>query len=213
MLIVGLSILNVFQTIQFHKGVIDADRMTKDYYLKVFGKLNVNEKDRKLLLVNRTFLVSEMMESEMDYSSKLLQKIDFENLSLKDSSQGYNSRHSFLINNLIKLSPAISATYDQITHKDHAWIKVTAYVFPTKDVMEYPFNLIVCFNHNEYPYKYMRYASSKMNISLNKWNKIEFYYLTPEVRSKKDYLKVYFENEKESNVFIDDLEVNVYERK
>jgi hypothetical protein len=212
-LIICLSILNIFQTIQFHKGVIDADRMTKDYYFKVFGKLSVNENDKKLLLVNRTFSDAEMMDSEIDYTSKLLQKIDFENSSVKDSFQGYNSKYSFLLNNSTKMSPTISATYSEITHKDHAWVKVTAYVYPTKDVMKYPFNLIVCFNHNEYPYKYMRYESSKMNITLNKWNKIEFSYLTPEVRNEKDYLKVYFEDTKESHVYIDDLEVNVYERK
>ena len=212
-LIGGLFCLNIFQTIQFHKGIIDADRMTKDYYFKVFGKLSVDANDKKLLLVNRRFNGDEVMDNEHQYTSRLLKKIDFENTDIKDSMLHYTGKYSFKLNNNIKQSPSIEATYAEITQKDYAWIKVKTYVYSINDLKENPFNLIVTFNHNQYPYKYIRYPSGKMNMKLNTWNKIEFDYLTPEVRSKEDYLKVYFEHDNDGALYIDDLEVEVYERK
>jgi hypothetical protein len=44
-----LILLNVFQTYQFSTGVIRYDRMTRDYYWRVVGKLSVSETDRQLL--------------------------------------------------------------------------------------------------------------------------------------------------------------------
>ncbi len=44
-----LIVLNVFQTYQYSRGVIHFDRMTRDYYWRVFGKLKVSEADRQLL--------------------------------------------------------------------------------------------------------------------------------------------------------------------
>ncbi len=212
LLISCLAVLNIFQVIQFHNGIIDGDRMTKAYYFKVFGKLNVNPEDKKLLLVNRTFYGNETFEDQSEYNSKLLKKLDFENSDKKDAAQFHSGSYSFKLNDLTPASDTIKAAYSQITQKDHAWLKITANVYPTKNTETDPFSLVVHFTHNGYPYKYITYDSKKMNLELNKWNQITFYYLTPEVRRKSNELKVYFATKANADAYIDDLQVDVYER-
>ncbi len=212
-LFVCLIFLNLFQTIQFHNGIIDGDRMTKEYYFKVFGKMYATEKDKKSLLVNRTFYGDEIPENINDYKSKLFKLLDFEDSFNNDTSQIYSGMHSFKLDSSTINSPSIKASYKELTSCDHAWIKVTAYVYPTKDVNTYPFNLNVNFNHNEYPYKLIRYESKNMKIELNKWNKIFFWYLTPEVRNKNDVFNVNFSNLGNSTFYIDNLQVEVFEKK
>jgi len=51
-----------------------------------------------------------------------------------------------------------------------------------------------------------------MDLQLNQWNKITFDYLTPEVRRKDNLLKIYFWNRGTGQIFIDDLQVEVFEK-
>jgi hypothetical protein len=212
-LITCLLLLNIFQVIQFHNGIIDGDRMTRAYYFKVFGKLNARPEDKNLLLVNRTFYGDERFDDQPAYSGRLLKKLDFESSDKKDAARFYSGTYSFKLNELTPASDTIKATYSEITQKDHAWLKITANVYPTKDTAGNPFSLVVHFTHNGYPYKYITYDSKKMNLEPNKWNSITFYYLTPEVRRKSNELKVYFTTKKNADAYIDDLQVEVYEKK
>ncbi len=212
-LLVALLFLNVFQTIQYGKGTIHGDRMTREYYFAVFGKLKASEEDKKLLLINRSFETTEAFVNENDYSSRILEKMDFEQIESMDTIPAYSGQHSFRLDSLNPFTPAIESTYEQITAQDHAWIKVTAYVFPTEDIIQYPFSLVVHFIHDEYPYKYRAFDSEDMDLKINQWNRISYSYLTPEVRNTNNILKVYFWNRGKGQVFLDDLQVEVFEKK
>jgi hypothetical protein len=212
-LMVACLLLNIFQTVQFHHGVIDGDRMTGKYYFNVFGKMQVTENDKKLLLIQRSFDGSENFKNEAEYNSRMVKKLDFESSEKKDSTRSYSGKYSFKMDSANIFSSAIEAPYYELTNKGHAWIRLTAYVYPMKDASVDPFSLVVHFVHNGYPYKYYTYDSPKMKLELNKWNKITFDYLTPEVRRDKDYLKVYFWNRGKAVFYVDDLQVDVFEKK
>jgi len=212
-LIAGCILLNIFQIWQFHYGIIDGDRMTKEYYFKVFGKMSVTDEDKKLLLINRSFDGNENFKNENEYNVKVLKKLDFEQTEKKDSTLAYSGKYSFKLDSSTIYSPAIEYPYFEITKKYYAWIRVSAYIYPTKDIIKNPFCVVAHFNHKDYPYKYKTFDSEKMILELNKWNKISFDYLTPEVRSKKDNLKVYIWNKGKEPIFVDDLQVDVYEKK
>ena len=202
---IGLAILlvllahNIFQTIQYGNGTIHGDRMTRAYYFAVLGKLKASEEDKKLLLINRSFESTEAFLNEAEYTSRLLKKLDFE--------------QSFSLDSMNVFSPSIASSYEQITTQDHAWLRITAQVFPTEDIIQNPFSLVVHFIHNDYPYKYRAFDSENMVLQLKQWNMITYDYLTPEVREKNNILKVYFWNRGTGQIFIDDLEVEVFEKK
>jgi hypothetical protein len=187
--------------------------MTKAYYMKTFGKLIATDDDRKLLLIKRSFDGVETFDEPNEYRSKILSKLDFETHEKKDSSMFYGGKYAFKIDSSTQFSPSIETPYTNITKNDHAFIKVTAYIYPTADVKNNPFSLVIHFTHNHFAYKYITFDSDKMNIEPNKWNKISFMYLTPEVRNKKDDFKTYFWNRGKQTVFIDDFQVEIYEKK
>ena len=212
-LMIGCILLNIFQTKQFYFCVLDGERMTQNYYFKIFGKMKVTEEDKKLLLIKRSFDGSETFTNEQEYTCKLLNKLDFENTDKRESTVSYSATHSYKLDSVNIYSPCIESPYYKITNKDHAWIRVSAFVYPTKELKTNPFSLVIHFNHRGYAYKYRAFDSENMKLELNKWNKICFDYLTPEVRNKKDNLKVYLWDRGKAVLYVDDLQVLVYQPK
>ncbi len=45
-----LILLNLYQTAQYAKGVIHWQKMNREYYWRIFGKWNVSNEDKRLLL-------------------------------------------------------------------------------------------------------------------------------------------------------------------
>ncbi len=187
--------------------------MTKAYYFKVFGKLWASDEDKKLLLIERSFYAPESSFNEDDYTSKTLTILDFENDEMKNSTFAYSGKYAFKMDSINVYSPNVIAKYKELTKKDHAFIRITAYVYPTEELDQNTFSLIAQFEHNRRGYGHVYFGSDKMNIKPKQWNKVQMNYLTPEVRNKKDILKIYFEFKGINPVFIDQIQVEVFERK
>lgn len=208
-----ILLLNIFQTIQYANGTLHGDRMTREYYFATFGKLQPSEEDKKLLLVDRSFETSETFTNPDEYSARILANLDFEEEGMGEEGPFCSGSRAYLLDSTRIYSPSIEASYKEITEKDHAWIRITACVYPFKDDGEDPFSLVVHFTHNGYSYKYRAYDSEKMELNMGEWNRITYDYLTPEVRRKSNVLKVYFWNRGAGRVYIDDLKVEVWEKK
>ena len=208
-----LLLLNVFQTIQYSNGTLHGDRMTRKYYTATFGKLHASEADRELLLVDRSFDTSEAFTDPEQYHERMLARLDFEEEGNGKGGPSCSGARSFLLDSSRMYSPSVEASYAEITDRDHAWIRITACVYPLEAGEDHPFSLVVHFTHKGYPYKYRAYDSENMELKKGEWNRITFDYLTPEVRRKSDRLKVYFWNRGPGMVYIDDLKVEVWERK
>ncbi len=213
LLVTFCLLLNVFQTFQFHKGILNNDRMTKAAYMKIFGKVKLDPEVEKLLLINRSFDGSDNIGNSELYQSTILQYQDFEEGNNIDSTIFHSGKFSFRLDSTILYSPNIEKAYSRLTEKDHAWINIIAYVYPTDSIALNPFSLVVHFLHNNYPYNYRALDFEKQQLKINEWNKITFNYLTPEVRKTSDKLKLFFWNRGKSKVYIDDVKVSVLEKK
>jgi len=212
-LLLMLLLLNIFQTIQYANGTINGDRMTREYYFAILGKLQATNEDKKLLLVDRSFESTETFSNETDYTSRVVKIFDFERVDTEDGIPVYSGHRSNTLDSANIISAAIEIPYKDLTARDHAWLRITANVFPKSDIVQYPFSLVVHFTHNDYPYKYKVFDSEKMNLRTNQWNTVNFDYLTPEVRKQDDLLKVYFRNRGSGQIFINDLQLEVFEKK
>jgi len=194
--IIGLLILlNIFQSWQFHKGIIHADRMTKAYYCAVFGKTSAKPEYAELLLVNRAFEGMEHFDNEDDYIEKSLYETD---VVLSEPQMS---------------SPMFEIPYSEITQQDHAWILVTADVLSDPEFIPEQFRLIIHFSHNGYPYKHTVFSSEMLGIENGNRSKIRVAYLTPEVRKVSDHLSVYFEYTGPSEVRINNMVIKAFEMK
>ncbi len=218
-IILLLVILNIFQTWQFEHRIIDATRMTSKYYFKTFGKTNVSEEDKKLMLVNRG---ESVFTDEENYTSKLLFS---QNYNTPDEAQKNQYRDSlakegkycFQMDSNTIYTSKYEASYSSITKKDYAWIRCTGWFYPTKEMKGNPLSLVVTFlNYQEKMYDYNAVDISKQtkdSVELNKWNKFTFDFLTPEVRSVNDKINIYFWYKAKAPILIDDLEIQVFEKK
>lgn len=200
-----LIMLNLFQSWQFENGILSKERMTMEYYFAIFGKTKVSQEDKKLLLVNRSTEAFEEFNNKDDYQYRLL----YQNLF----DEKLNEQKAFILDEKNSFSPGLDIKFKDLTDFDHAWIKGTVKVFIPDNYDDSLPLLIVVFHHKNKPYKYRSYEVKKTDINYNVWNEIEFFYLTPEVRSKEDNLKVYIWHRGKQKVLMDDLIIYLYEPK
>ena len=149
-----------------------------------------------------------------EYIMTFKDKIDFEN------NQGvlFETAHSG--SKVCKLdrdnifSNTINKKFEDITKKDHAWIKISLWVYPTENWEESKLSLIATFQYKEENYKYSGIGLEELdNIIPNQWNKVEMDYLTPEVRTNEDVFYTYAWLQGNEGLFIDDLSIEVYNKK
>ena len=198
----ALVILNLFQTHQFRTGIIDGDRMTMAYYFRIFGKTTATAEDRNLLLVKRAFsLDGEVLEQPERYTSELW------------SLRSYEDQP----NQALALSPekqftrAIEKTFEQLTEDDHAWIRISARINPQDSVIGIAPSIVAHFKHGGKPYKYAAKAWPLEQLRAGEWTHFTMDYLTPEVRSVSDTMRLYVWNQGGGNFLIDDLKVEVFQ--
>ncbi len=212
-----MILLNLFQTWQWANGVIDRTRMTKAYYFATFGKTSYTEEDRKLLLVDRPTDALEVLKNESDYQRRTAAIFDFENAlpvgMIKNSDTVFEGNFSLHLDQQHPFSPAFEMPFREITGKDHAWIRAELMVFPTSIPDENSASLVVTFQHKGEIYNYRAASISLKEFEMKpgKWNKMHMDYLTPEVRSEDDSVKIYFWLQGKEPVFIDNMKIDIFE--
>ncbi|MBK9146898.1 MAG: hypothetical protein IPM12_03640 [Flavobacteriales bacterium] len=191
--------LNLFQTWQWSANIISKDRMTGAYYAAIFGRTSIPSNAEELLLVQRSISGDERLEGESRYQRHLLYRNTFD--EQPDSVFTLSTEQPF--------SSGPDIRYRELTNKDHAWLRISARLWVTDSSTTAP--LIVCaFHHNGPSYKYVTRSWDRGSVQRNAWNQLSFDYLTPEVRSKDDNLKVYFWNQAGGTHRVDDLQVEVF---
>ena len=185
--------LNLFQTWQFEKGIIDKERMTRAYYWAIFGKTNVDRKKLDtLLLVSRSTETREVFTDVDRYSKRLIFETPFQ--SDNDTAQALKLSGS----NAFLSGPDLAC--HQITPNDHAWIHAKVdYFIPVSFEGAAPL-MVASFHHQSQAYKYRAEPFLSDSVLRGKWNSLELWYLTPEVRTLEDNLKVYIWNRTTSPV-------------
>jgi hypothetical protein len=217
-----LILLNLFQHWQYtFKKVISPDRMTAAYYFRTFGKSTVSAEDIKLLLVDRYMATEEFRKNLSQYNRSVLGTINFEmpfekstNYHPEDTLVHWGDFALCLDSNCI-YTPAIKVRYMDITTKEYAWIKVSAWIYPLFDPKDNPTNVVIHYTHNGGVYYYHAQTLNNLSpeIAPGKWNKIEMYVMTPEVRNTEDVLVVYLWHVGKKPVLVDDLMVEAFEPK
>lgn len=173
--------LNLFQDWQFAHGILDGERITANYYFRVFGKTAINDEDRKLLLVPRSTESEEHIPADSTFTESVLYEMNFSNDTLKHLQLDSNRQ----------FSPGPDIAYKDITLKEYAWLQCEAEVFIPEDYEGPDPLLVVSFHYKDQPYKYRSTEKLNQVTAKGQWIKLHMDYQTPEVRSKQDNLKVY----------------------
>ncbi len=209
--IVLLVGLNLFQRYQFKLGIIHGSRMTKDYYMEVFGKLNI-DKPEHLLLLDRKISLEQALE-KYEYSSSILLRDDYEgetDTGRYAMNVGISGSRCLVLKEGEQFSVGVKIPYNHITNTDHVWIKTTVWVYYT--ALDTEVNMVNCMNRDGEKYKYRsaNIRSGQTSPEAGKWMELSVSYLTPHIRNGKDKFQMYFWKIKGSRVYLDNLKIEVY---
>jgi hypothetical protein len=203
-LLVLLVALNLFQTWQWQQRILPKDRITKAYYLSIFGRTGVPPGADSLLMVERSASAEEHFTDAAHYVGHELCHFTFDDRP--DSVFAFTTD--------VPWTPGPDVPYSDLTKKDHAWLRATARLWVGDSLPKAPPPVIVMtFQHNGANYQYRTRSWSVPPGTCNAWVSLSMDYLTPEVRSPEDNLKVYVWNEHGGPWRVDDLRVEVFERK
>ncbi len=199
-----LILLNLFQSWQFEAGIIDKERMTRYYYMAVFGKINIDkEKLDHLLLVDRSTETNEMPKYLERYKGR---EIFSAGMSIQADTSG-----AIRLDAKNPYSKGLDIPYADLTSKDHAWIRSSMEIWLPEDFEGRLPVLVNAFHYKGEAYKYRAITYSATDTLRGKWLPVSYWYLTPEVRTSEDNMKIYAWNMSASAVYIRNLKVEVFE--
>ena len=198
--VAGFVLLNLFQTWQWTQGIISKERMTRAYYGAIFGRASVPSGSEELLLVERALGAEEHFNDTAGYAGRILYHEIFG--SVPDSALVLSESSPF--------SPGPDLPYSGITTRDHAWLRTTATLWVDSASTPPPL-IVVAFHHEGAAYKY-RTATWRILPGAKGWITASLDYLTPEVRSLEDNLKIYVWNRDGGVHRIGELRVEIFER-
>ncbi len=211
-----LVLLSLFQTWQYMHFIIDASRMSKAYYWRMFGKTTVNANDRLYLEPSGIIDEREYLQDPEHYTSRTLALYDFEkpdpgnpgNYCADTANTGH---YSLRMGRKLEFSPGINLPYKDVAKRDFAWIRATASVYFTCKPEDVACSLVITCNQKGKAYKYRLLEVGRANLKPGSWNKVSIDYMTPFFDDKNQTVQVYFWNRGERQVLIDDFEITVFD--
>ncbi|MDA3942511.1 MAG: hypothetical protein PF694_03090 [Bacteroidetes bacterium] len=209
--------LSAIQGWQIINEMIDPSRMTKAYYLKIFGKLEKSFLDYKLLRIDPYLddVTQNMIPDTTQFVSKVIYFNDFNSLSA--SIDPYDStNHVFKLSTENPYSPGIKRAHEEITTFDHIWARISFDYLNFAHVSGEQVLLVATYvyrgqnkkNHG----KSIKYRTFGINdTSPGNWEHFSIDYLSPELLSNKSQLQVYVWSPDGDEIFIDNFSVKIYE--
>jgi hypothetical protein len=209
--------LNLFQSWQMQEGILDTTNMSRAYYFSTFLQTTpATHQQSKLLLKGKSNKETEEFTSD-DAKSHYLnyaQLNNYENLSgaFICDTISHSGRHSLITKVSSCKMDSIVVPHDLVTKKAYTWIKASVWVYSDHPANELNAHFEIHMTHKNWIFKPVKYFLHHSNFKPKQWNKLEYYYLTPDdLRSKKDKICIYFINNGEKTIYIDDLMLQSYE--
>jgi hypothetical protein len=216
-LIFGFGIfLNLFQTWQYMNFIFSPSRMTWPYYRAVFLKTRVKPGDLRLLEPEKNN-VTETLGDGKNYTRRTLLLHGFETPDPNEISNFvtepvHSGKYAYRVDSAMEFSPGLRAAADQVSSLDYYWLRATAWVWPTSDSLETLADLVITVTYNGEHLKYRSVPLEKKGLLPNQWNQVTMDYEVPYISDPANtQVKVYFWYRGKKQLFIDDLEVFVFE--
>ncbi len=209
-LLILIVVFNQFQSWQFLNGYIHSSRMTKAAYMAVFMKTSPPPQLEQLWLVDRTKSPEQLLQSGRKFRSCTLAHYTFDEYGFADSLALGGSDGVFVLSPDQRFSPMYETDWMGLSLHEFGIIKVSARVWSEFSTAENPFYLTATFMHNGYAYAYKSQMPDPDVFKPGKWNDVEMYYLTPEVRKAYDPFRVTIWLPGSKPVLVDEMKVELY---
>ncbi|MBI3519216.1 MAG: hypothetical protein HY062_07640 [Bacteroidetes bacterium] len=214
-----LVFLNIFQSWQIKHGILEGSRMTKAYYKSVFLQTSdVTDEQRKLLLIDKYSSVGAFNFDEKNLSKYKLIFSKEENFDSKSKEEknivdslSFSKNQCLLTNTNVPFAADLRAVYKDISQKSYLIVKISAQLFTRENPNDVDGRLVLNMLHKEKSYNFKCLHTKTANLKQGEWNKVTFYYMTPDFWDRNDIIQGYFWNTSDKNMFVDDIKVEAYE--
>jgi len=192
-LIVLFTLLNLFQYWQLNHWILDPYRTTWSYYKAIFLKTEIPQEAEKIKLVKREF----------DGTQELTNPENYERVEISQASLPLTFIHEKTFIQGKEFTEIFLNPFESLTEKDHCWLEINyEYLIPSETKGEV--FLVISMENKSGSYGYQATElKSRGSISSQK-----VFYLTPEIRNRKDHLKVYIWNKSGSGFMIQKLKMS-----
>ncbi|MBK7181541.1 MAG: hypothetical protein IPH89_00700 [Bacteroidetes bacterium] len=217
-----LLFLNLFQTWQFVRWIIPADGMTWEYYKYSFFKTSyMTVEEQSMLMLQRTFDPNEKFnESNPNYQRRTIAFFNMDdvnsfeiNKSYLDTTYSRSGKNSYVLSKENEFSLVYEKPYSHITQKDHLWIRITLWFFPTQKLDINPADIVIHLNHNGKAFQYTGFHLDSNPYKINEWNKYSVDYLTPYIQDEDDKIVTYLWFIGKQKIYIDDFQIEIFEKR
>lgn len=209
--------LNLFQSWQMREGIMDSTNMSRAYYFSTFLQIFPPSHDQSMLLLKGKSNTETEQFTEDDAKKHYLNFAQLNNYEGKNDkticdSISHSGQHSLITNATSLKMDSIVIPHNEVTTKAYTWIKASVWVYSPYPEEELDARFEIHMTHKNWIFKPVKYQLNSSNFKPGQWNKLEYYYLTPDdLRNKKDKICIYFINSSNKNVYIDDLLLQSYE--
>lgn len=211
-------LLNLFKSWQTFRGIIDGSRMTRAYYLDTFFSVDPKNVNKDLLLVERSTESIEELKDEEKYERRVVQAWGFEQPmagtnNLRDTSFSFQGKYSLKLDSANIFTPAIEIPFHDLTGHYYAWLRASAWIYKPDASLADESLLVIHFNFEGRPYKYraVSFRNQELEFIPGQWNRISIDYMTPEVRTKEDPVRIYVWHRGKGEIYVDNLTLEVFE--
>ncbi|MBC7450810.1 MAG: hypothetical protein H7259_04915 [Cytophagales bacterium] len=213
-----IILLNMFQTWQYIICVIHPERMTEQYYWRIFGKLEVTEEENKYLSEDRSSVNEVFNEDIAKYTSRVLYEDSYEgkkdgDTTMLSTENPHTGLKSAGLDSLKKFSPGFEFKYYDITDKDYIWIRASVWVYATDSVVSPATNsaFVIYTINNGRMTKYKAEPLMNFNIKPKTWTQIHVDYMTPHITDNDSKIIINYWNIGNQKLFIDDMRIEILE--
>lgn len=195
LLLAAITALNVFQYLQYLRGIIHTSRMTSEAYWAGFGQLRPVEGMNELLLVDRSGPADVLPDDMTGYLRKTFPEgmLHAEVSAMDTLVPGYahdSLIKAYRLGGTWEYSPAIRLPYYVLSARDHVWLELTWRIKPLDTLRQGMF--VATMEHEGKSYAYNAKPVDPAALVIGEWNTIVTHYRTPEIRSTKNEFVTYY---------------------
>ncbi|MBI3510535.1 MAG: hypothetical protein HY064_07715 [Bacteroidetes bacterium] len=213
-----LVVLNQFQCWQAHAGIIDPEFMSEKYYWKVFARTSVDPQWKKLLETNCSALPP-LKGTEQFYKKKIVFREDFDNSTGEKKwfvcdTFGFSGKRSEVMNSSSNYSISFSKPVEEITSCRYFRARFSYDIFLPAgyDLVNDQINTIVTLHgHRGQDYNYSGISIDTALAKPGTWSHVIVDYTPTFILHRDDYLNAFVWNVNGKTVFIDNLQLEIFE--
>ncbi|MGA3013004.1 MAG: hypothetical protein ABSD71_03100, partial [Bacteroidales bacterium] len=214
-LIAAFILLNIFQTLQFNKGIILPTGIDMTRYTQNFWRYTSMDLEELQSIKGANAIANKLLDDD-----PRLTKVELTNYNFEDTNVVYkprleskfikNGKMALFLDSSARFSPSWETTYEVFMQKRPIGIRITVSVLANDIESLSGTNLIITSEHQGKYYKYRTISLKDLNLQPGIWHTVSMNYIIPGNPAPSDKIVACVYYTGNSKIYIDDLKYEAF---